>query len=185
MGLKLVNMELDFKSVKALSSPTRVKILKHVMESEATPTRLSNKLDKSKSTISSHLEKLKDAQLVERNEKEGRKRVVYTPTRKADTIVKGKERRVKFTLASSVISVFTGLGLIGASLHDFMSLSSEKASEAPNAMMATQEVTEDAARESTNLIDFSPEILLFVGLGLLSISFIGILYGITIKKLSN
>ncbi|MFB6115614.1 MAG: ArsR/SmtB family transcription factor [Candidatus Nanohalobium sp.] len=100
-------MELDFKSVKALSSPTRVKILRKLMEGKSTTTRLSEDLDKSKSTISSHLKELTEAGLLEKDEKEGRRRVEYRATRKVEAIVKGKERKVKFSIASSA---FTALG---------------------------------------------------------------------------
>jgi len=50
-------MEINFNTVKALS-PTRVKILDQILDKESTPTQISNELDKSKSTISSHLSTL-------------------------------------------------------------------------------------------------------------------------------
>ncbi len=107
-------MELDYSVIKALSSPTRIKILHRVLDKESTPTRLSDDLGKSKSTISSHLSVLADAGLVEKDEEEGRRRVTYAPTRKAQAIIEGRERTVKFAVTSSVLSTVLGIGLIGS-----------------------------------------------------------------------
>jgi len=103
-------MELDFSTIKALSSPTRITILDRLLENEATPTTLSEDLDKSKSTIASHLSILVDAGLVEKDEKEGRRRVVYSPTPKAAAIVKGRERRIRFSVSSAIVSALLLLG---------------------------------------------------------------------------
>lgn len=176
-------MELDFKAVKALSSPTRVRILNNILQKEATPTSLSNDLEKSKSTISSHLEELKSAGLVEKDEEEGRKRVVYTPTRKARAIVEGKERKVKFTLTSSIVSMVAGLGFVGSGGYEMFL--SPPVQEQPDAMMLAQEAGDTAVAESHELVSLSPDILLFVGAGLLGISALGFMYGITMKKLSS
>jgi DNA-binding transcriptional ArsR family regulator len=107
-------MELDYGVIKALSSPTRIKILHRVREKPATPTQLSDEIGKSKSTIASHLAMLVEAGLVEKDEEEGRRRVTYAPTRKARAIVEGRERTVKFSVASSVLSAVVGIGLIGS-----------------------------------------------------------------------
>lgn len=107
-------MELDYPAIKALSSPTRIKILHRLLEKEATPTRLSEQLGKSKSTIVSHLTVLEDANLVDKDKEEGRRRVTYAPTRKARAIVEGRERTVKFSVVSSVLSAAIGAGIIGS-----------------------------------------------------------------------
>lgn len=107
-------MELDYAVIKALSSPTRIKILHRVREKPATPTQLSEAIGKSKSTIVSHLATLEEAGLVEKDKEEGRRRVTYAPTRKARAIVEGRERTVKFSVASSVLSTVLGIGLIGS-----------------------------------------------------------------------
>lgn len=103
-------MELDYRTIKALSSPTRITILDRLLEKDKTPTALSDDLDKSKSTISSHLSVLLDAGLVEKDEEEGRRRVVYSPTSKAEAIVKGRERRIRFSVTSAIVSAFLLLG---------------------------------------------------------------------------
>jgi len=176
-------MELDFKAVKALSSPTRVKILNQVLEKESTPTRLSDDLDKSKSTISSHLSMLHKAGLVEKDEEDGRKRVTYSPTRKAKAIVEGKERRVRFTLASSALSMTVALV---ATVSGARKILTEKTVEqADSATALSQESTDAAVQETSSTAFLSPDILLFIGVGLLTFSVLGILYGFTLRKLQS
>ncbi|PSH00254.1 MAG: hypothetical protein BRC28_00445 [Nanohaloarchaea archaeon SW_4_43_9] len=174
-------MELDFKAVKALSSPTRVKILNQVLEKESTPTRLSDDLDKSKSTISSHLSTLHKAGLVEKDEEDGRKRVTYSPTRKAKAIVEGKERRVRFTLASSALSMMVALVAIESGAREILT---EKTVEQADSATALSQGSADAAVQETSSTAFlSPDILLFIGVGLLTFSVLGILYGFILRKL--
>lgn len=110
-------MELDYKAIKALSAPTRIKILHRLLEKEATPTQLSDALGKSKSTISSHLSTLEEAGLVEKDKQEGRRRVTYAPTRKAQAIVEGRERTVRFSVASSVLAMVMGATVIGSAFR--------------------------------------------------------------------
>ncbi len=192
-------MELDFKSVRALSSPTRVRILRKLMEGKSTTTKLSEELDKSKSTISSHLKELTEAGLLEKDEKEGRRRVEYRATRKAEAIVKGKERKVKFSIASSA---FTALG--GALLvwKDLAGSKTEKALQAYKGAtsgdsggsmgtMGTMEAgnltngTAEAGRQAAEASGAGVEqLFLFAGIGLLTVSATALVYGLTINYLS-
>ncbi len=177
-------MELDFATVKALSSPTRIRILNQLLQKEATPTRLSGEIDRTKSTVSSHLDTLVEAGLVEKDQEEGRKRVVYRPTDKAEAIVSGRERKVRFSLASAGISGLAGVALVGNSLlsrgiqytsqssGDIGTMSME--TDAPQA--ATEAVTQSQA--------LSPDtVALAAGIGFLSISFAAFLYGILMRKM--
>jgi len=199
-------MELDFKSIRALSSPTRLKILHKVLENESTTTQLSDELDKSKSTISSHLKDLTEAGLLEKDKKEGRRRVVYSPTRKAEAIVKGKERKVKFSVASSVFSAVGGTFLIW---KDLIQKAGDKASDtAPEAGKtlsegsggsngsigtfntmdagnATREAVNNTTQKATEVAQGGgiEQFFLFLGLGLLGISASTLIYGLAIKHL--
>ncbi|MFT4892440.1 MAG: DNA-binding transcriptional ArsR family regulator [Candidatus Nanohaloarchaea archaeon] len=179
-------MELDFKAVKALSSPTRVKILHQVLEKESTPTQLSDNLDKSKSTISSHLTTLHKAGLVEKDQEEGRKRVSYSPTRKARAIVEGRERKVRFTIASSALSMMVALVAMGSGAQELFRDSYQSEQRTMDAMTMGQESAGTAAQEApSTLMNLSPEILLFVGAGFLTFSALGVLYAFTINRLSG
>lgn len=101
-------MEVDVSTVRALSSPTRIDIL-NALDGGATPTDISDTVGKSKSTVVSHLQVLEDADLVEKEVADGRRRVVYRPTREAEAIAQGKTRRVTFSLLSATIA-FVGAG---------------------------------------------------------------------------
>lgn len=182
-------MELDFNTVKALSSPTRIRILNQILDGETTPTALSQELGRSKSTISSHLDTLKSAGLVEKDQEEGRRRVIYQPTSKARDIVSGKERRVKFSLTSSLVSGLAGISLLGSRLLGFSkdtgygsiggqvsSLSMESASKAP-------EAGAKAAETGTSL-DMSTAVLV-IGLGFISISVLSLVYGVLMRRLGS
>lgn len=156
-------MELDFAAVKALSSPTRIQILRAVLDSDRTPTELGDELDRSKSTISSHLSTLEDAGLLERDEEEGRRRVTYSPTPKAEAIVKGRERKVRFSVASSAISAVAGAVLVGSSLWNRYTPSMEEA----GALTADTPGTMDqAGKEAAGLL--TPETAV-VGLGIVAL----------------
>ncbi len=175
-------MEIDFKTVRALSSPTRVRILHELLEKESTPTGLSKKTGKSKSTVSAHLSTLHESGLIDKDSKEGRKRVVYSPTDKAKAIVNGKERKVKFSIASSIISAFTGLTLAyeGVNRLNFL------ADDAMESVDMEAEMAADTAAETgfeTGSMLFSGEIFLFIGFGLLTFSVLAFLYGYTVRKI--
>lgn len=172
-------MEIDFKTVKALSSPTRIKILNQVLEKERTPTALSNDIDKSKSTVSSHLEKLVDCNLVEKEAEEGRKRVVYQPTEKAETIVKEKEKKVRFSLVSSIVTGLSGLAFLGYSTFEPKTAGQRSASVMMETMDATAENTQSASAGSGE----PGQVFLFLGIGFLTISISGILYGLLMRKI--
>lgn len=177
-------MELDFKAVKALSSPTRVRILRQVLKKDSTPTQLSNDLDRSKSTISSHLTKLHSAGLIEKDKEDGRKRVVYSPTEKAEAIVSGKERKVKFSIASSALSLFAGVAVVGTGLNEYLGSTTERSADF-GTMATGEEAMNTAAQESSTLVNLSPDILLYLGIGLLGISAIGFAYGLALRKLTD
>lgn len=197
-------MELDFKSIRALSSPTRLKILRKVLDTESTTTQLSDELDKSKSTISSHLKELTEAGLLEKDKKEGRRRVVYRPTKKADAIVQGKERKVKFSVASSVFSAAGGAFLIWKDLKLKASQGAAEAApraadslgsggngsmgtfstmDAPNATDQAVNATKDGA-EALIQVGGVEQFFLFAGLGLLGISASTLIYGLALRHLS-
>lgn len=151
-------MELDFDTVKALSSPTRIAILRNVLEKESTTTELSKDLEKSKSTVSNHLTKLTKAGLLKKNKVDGRKRVTYESTRKARSIVKGREKKVKFSLASSAVSAFAGMGLIGLGIISRIGMSSSKGAEsADSTSLSSQTATNGTEDQGMSLMQQGAE----------------------------
>ncbi len=173
-------MDLDFKSVKALASATRLEILNQVLEEEATTTGLSKELDKSKSTVSSHLQVLTESGLLEKDDVEGRRRVVYRPTDKARAIVEGRERKVKFSVVSTAFSSLLGAFIIGNSLFPADQLS--QLDDAGSDMMLE---AEEAAPTAVEASQFSAlDITVFViGFGLLFMAVLMLLYSYVLRKL--
>lgn len=172
-------MNLDFKTVKALSSPTRIEILAHALKNEATPTNTADKVGKSKSTISSHLNTLVESDLLEKDEEDGRKRVVYSPTRKAEAIVNGREKKVKFSIASSLVTGLAGVGLLYPTLGE--AFSNDSASSRAGTMM--MESTETAAETGLELSLTDPFLFLSAGFMFIAVSALG--YGLILRKLGK
>lgn len=105
-------MDLDHRVIRALAVPTRVDILNALDETGATPTDVSDRVGKSKSTVVSHLAVLEEAGLVEKDVEDGRRRVLYRPTDTARAIVEGRTRTVTFSVLGTVLAA--GLGLAAA-----------------------------------------------------------------------
>jgi len=174
-------MELDFKTVKALSSATRIRILSLVLKGDYSSTEISNKVDKSKSTVSSHLESLQNAGLVEKDKEDGRRRVLYSSTRKAEDIVEGKERKVKFSIASSAITGLGGMGLIAAEHLSLIGGSGETESGSAGTMGTMG--TMDAGRTAAENASGGTEAVMYLGLVLILVSLVAASYGLAISKL--
>ncbi|MFH1447309.1 MAG: winged helix-turn-helix domain-containing protein, partial [Candidatus Micrarchaeota archaeon] len=89
-GLAVEEEEDDMRVYKSLSSDTRRGIMRILQDGEGgrTTTFISEKLGKSKATVSEHLEKLVGAQLIERDHVHGRKWVFYKLTQKGKFFLK-------------------------------------------------------------------------------------------------
>lgn len=177
-------MDLDFKSVKALASPTRLEIINEVLEKEATTTGLADDLGKSKSTVSSHLKVLTESGLLEKDEEDGRRRVVYRPTDKARAIANGKEKKVKFSVVSSALTGFTGLFVLSRPLYSRLTSASGGVMGAMDTgQMAVQSM--DGATETASTSQGLPveQALIVLGAGLIVTAVIALGYGYMINKI--
>ncbi|HEX38193.1 MAG TPA: ArsR family transcriptional regulator [Candidatus Cloacimonetes bacterium] len=99
---------LDRKILRALSSDTRINILKSLNIRPMTVSELSRILNLPKSTIHENLEKLIDAGLVKKNKSEGRKRVYYELTEKGRRLLLSHKTRI-ILLLSSAASFICGI----------------------------------------------------------------------------
>ena len=183
-------MDLDYDSVKALASPTRLKMLNTVLDEEATTTKLSNELDKSKSTVSSHLKVLVDAGLLEKDEEEGRRRVIYRPTSKAEAVVNGREKKVKFSVVSSALTAVGGLFFLSRGIQSTLGykgdeVGAEALESGPAGTTGTMDAEAGAANQTAQnasevfqILQKVQEIQLetFLGAGLLIIAVLALLY---------
>ena len=99
---------LDRKILRALSSDTRINILKNLNVRPMTVSELSRILNLPKSTIHENLEKLIDAGLVKKRKSEGRKRVYYELTEKGRRLLLSHKTRI-ILLLSSAASFICGI----------------------------------------------------------------------------
>lgn len=103
---------LDKKTFEALAMDTRISILKSLKQRRKTQTEISKEMKMAASTISEHLDKMIDANLVEK-QKQGKKWVYYSLTGKGLRIVEpGNKSAFVFALSMSLVLVFTGLFLM-------------------------------------------------------------------------
>lgn len=177
-----MDVNLDFKTVRALSSPTRIEILSHSLKNEATTTNTASKLDKSKSTVSSHLEKLVEAELLKKDVEDGRKRVVYRPTEKAEAIVEGRTKKVRFSVASSAITGFTGLVLVSMveGLNEIIIPGSSEINNSPGPGI----MMEDAETAEPGVEAVLADPFFFASAGFFAISLAALGYGLVLRKLN-
>jgi len=107
--------------------------------------------------------------LLEKEEVEGRKRVVYRPTKKAEAILKGKQKKVRFSVASSTITGLAGIGLLSHSRRII-----EK-TDGPGLMT-------ESARSSSQEVVYSEPFLL-ASIFFLTVAVSSLIYGLFMKKL--
>ena len=136
---------LDKKTFEALAMESRVKILKSLKERRKTQSELSKELALAPSTISEHLEKMLEAELVAKK-KDHHKWIYYELTEKGQHILSPQKASVfVFALSLTLFLVFIGyvfltftadsFKAVGAPMYD-RTLSGLEA--APSAQMAAQ-----------------------------------------------
>lgn len=105
-------MEIDRKTIKILSSDTRVAILKALKERRKMPSELARELSLKPSTIVAHLEKLQEARLIEKQRTE-RKWIYYELTKRGTALIKPKPSMpFVLILTIGIILVFGGFANI-------------------------------------------------------------------------
>lgn len=92
---------LDSETFKALSSKTRISLLRLLENGRRTLTDLSRETGLAKTTIQFHVENLMKVDLV-RKENEGRKWLYYSLTRKGKSILNPDVKKIQIILALSV-----------------------------------------------------------------------------------
>ncbi|MBU5689353.1 MAG: winged helix-turn-helix domain-containing protein [Candidatus Aenigmatarchaeota archaeon] len=95
--------------IKVINSEAKMNILRELSKGQKTPTDLSRKLGKVKSTIVEHLDELVRLGLVAKIEEEGRKWVFYSLTKDGYRVLEGRPKIYELILPSSVLSLVIGL----------------------------------------------------------------------------
>ena len=132
-------MELDKKTIKALSADTRIDILKSLGERRKMPTELAKELSLAPSTIAEHLKQLETVDLIEKKDT-GHKWIYYQLTGKGSNIVQPRYP-INLILALGIGIIF----LVGGFSYYFSGPSLANLSEATN----LQETVFDEAKSLT------------------------------------
>lgn len=155
-------IELDKSSFKALSSESRLKIIKILNNKDMRVTDIAEELDLSKPTVLEHLKKLEKSELIKRK-REDKKWVYYGLTDKAKSLLEPKmDKRIKILITTSIISFIGGIW----SLLDKLFLSTSNKS---NIMIKT-------AQESSKYQELFEELpwegilLIIISIGLIMIT---------------
>jgi DNA-binding transcriptional ArsR family regulator len=101
--------EEELRLFKALSSRTRMEILKRLRERRRTLSELSRELNLSKAALHEHLSKLGEAGLVERVDSPSRKWVHYELSGKGREIAGPEGIRIKLFGILAVLAFFAGI----------------------------------------------------------------------------
>ena len=95
--------------LKTLTVDTKTDILKSLVDRPMTASELSRKLDKHVTTISEHLQNLRDSDLIERVERPGRKWVYYKLTKPGQNVIHPESHRWVFVFSIIFICFIGGL----------------------------------------------------------------------------
>jgi len=98
--------------IKVLNSETKMSILLELSKGQKTPTDLSKKLGKVKSTIVEHLEDLERLGLVSKSEMEGRKWVFYSLSKDGYRLLEGRPKIYEIVLPASIITLLFGFVML-------------------------------------------------------------------------
>lgn len=116
-------MEIDRETIKALSSDTRIEILKALSQRRYTISELSRKLGIAVPTVFEHIKKLENAELVVRKET-GHKWIYYEITEKGRSIIKPKKP------VYVILSLFIGVAFSVAGTFKLFRIAKSGAGEA-------------------------------------------------------
>jgi len=100
---------LDMKSFKALSSDTRLNILKSLDGKKMNLKDLSSATNLNKATLHEHLTKLTEAGLVKRKERQGHKWVYYKLTFKGEGLLHPENTRIVVLFTVTFIALAAGI----------------------------------------------------------------------------
>ncbi|MFB6244920.1 MAG: winged helix-turn-helix domain-containing protein [Candidatus Nanohaloarchaea archaeon] len=184
-------MKIDLAVFRALSSPTRIEILSAAMDGNRTTTDISDEVGKAKSTVSSHLEKLESAGLLDKTDEEGRRRVEYEPTRKARTILDGRKRKVRFSLATGFSALVLGGGSVFGVAGGTSLASADVARQSAGSYQLSEKAADSAgsmSAEAASIGSIVPEpelIVLIAGIGLIAVAGVAFAYGYMMSQLGK
>lgn len=162
---------------EVLASETRKGILERLSEKNRRPSDLSRELGKDKSTIVEHLEKLRQAGLVERLEREGHKWIFYRLSKNGEAFFPNRKKRVIFIVLAMVSLAGALLSFLAYMGQPFGGISDEGARAADMAKQAEGQGALAAAPLQENAQPAQPgnEVYLYAAAALLTVFIVAIL----------
>lgn len=152
-----MDIKLNRKAFKALSSETRINILKSLEERRKTLTELAKDLDMKPSSMKEQLNKLRKVDLIELKDK-GRKWKYYEITRKGEKILNPYESKVMIILSTTLIAALTSTYF---SFENLFSVSKVMGASESMGVMNT-----DKAAQSLPFLEISLSIVFFLIAGI-------------------
>jgi len=105
----MVKVTLDMDTFKALASDTRLDILKVLDGKKMSLKEISNATSLNKATLHEHLNKLHEAGLVKRKEREGHKWVYYKLSWKGESLLHPENTRIVVLFSLTFFTLFFGI----------------------------------------------------------------------------
>ncbi len=164
-------MEIDNKTIKALSADTRIRILKILHVNRKIAADISKELELAPSTVNEHLKMMEEAGLVKKNDT-GHKWIYYEITEKGKNLVTPKMPiSIIITLSLGIgLTLFGGMNFFATKMLYAGSESAAIQSAMEKAAEITEQVTYPAA--TAPAINWLPLIILSIGIILTVYAFI-------------
>ncbi len=105
MGMDSNEVKFDRSELKVLASGTRVEILKNLKARNYTVSELAQRLGHSKSTLHEHLERLMDANLIEKADNYTDKWVYYRLSRRGKELFADSGKRLVVIISSILLAI--------------------------------------------------------------------------------
>lgn len=105
----MVKVTLDMSTFKALASDSRLSILKVLDGKKMSLKDISAETDLNKATLHEHLNKLAEAGLVKRKERDGHKWVYYCLTWKGECLLHPENTRIVVMFSAAFFSLIIGI----------------------------------------------------------------------------
>lgn len=168
-------MKLDIKVFKALSSPTRIKIVRNLQRRRMTQSELASVLNMHVSTVKEHLDLLENADLIELNE-EGHKWKYYSLSREGKNLFSPYQTEIRIILPVSLGLIFLG---IWNSLREITNIGIGTIAEKSTATQAIEGTREISNGAVTYISQFPTISILLIIIG---VFLLGIIIGLKLKR---
>ncbi len=165
-------IKLTKETIKALSSETRVKIMKNLNMRRKTVSELSLELNLSKSTVHEHLTMLLKEKLIEKKENDN-KWVYYELTKKGKELIQENGTKILLLLSSIVFAVLGSFSILisftGTHLQKLnaVKIKTDEAELFNATAGAYKSASPEVARTTTNMINTTPQTDVFFFVGVL------------------